>query len=86
MTRRNGAKLTNSWVFIKKSYVSPLMRLYALIPLRSKKGGGSLLYVHIKLVRFNLAREACLGRSVFLPVDVTATNRNVPGARNPDTG
>ena len=32
------------------------------------------------------AREACLGRSLYLPVDVTTSNRNTPGAKRADMG
>lgn len=38
------------------------------------------------LLSLILAREICLGTSMFLPVDVTAINRNTPGATRADIG
>lgn len=43
--------------------------------------GESFLKSTSNLFCLSLAKEACLGRSLFLPVDVTASNRNTPEAR-----
>ena len=48
--------------------------------------GGVFLLVHNKFVWFESCQRSLLGRSLFLPVDVTTSNRNAPGARRADKG
>lgn len=51
-----------------------------------REGKKAFLTSTSNLFSLILASEACLGRSVFLPVGVTAINRNTPGARRADAG
>lgn len=45
-----------------------------------KEVKGAFLVSTSNLFNLILARETCLGMSMFPPVDVTTINRNTPGA------